>query len=271
MAVLHVEQWGAGPPLLAIHGVTGHARRWERLATEAWPHRRTIAVDLRGHGRSTWMPPWSTEQMVIDVLDTMDAVGLADAAIVGNSYGATVGLHLLAAAPERVRGIAALDPALLQAPEALVGAAEAMIAEDGWATRHDAAVARNVPGADGIHPAVDAELDQHLEQGADGRFRFRHSRPAAITIFGELARPVPPIAIARPVLVLAAERPRIVTPPVSAALRGGLGDLYEEVALDCGHLLYWERFAETAALVEAFLQGIDDTAATGQSSVVFPS
>src|SRR5688572_29790772 len=138
MAVLHVERWGDGPPLLAIHGVTGHARRWERLATEAWPHRHTIAVDLRGHGHSTWLPPWSTEQMVTDVLDTMDAVGLADVAIVGNSYGATVALHVLAAAPERVRCIAALDPALQQAPQPLVDAAEAMIAENGWATRDDA-------------------------------------------------------------------------------------------------------------------------------------
>jgi lipase len=264
MALLHVERWGDGPPLLALHGVTGHARRWERLATEAWPHRHTIAVDLRGHGRSTWLPPWSTEQMVLDVLETMDAVGLADAAIVGNSYGATVALHLLAVAPERVRCIAALDPALQQAPQPLVDAAEAMIAEDGFATREQAAEARNVCGADGVHPAVLAELDHHLERGTDGRFRFRHSRPAAIAIFGELARPVPMIREPRPVLVLAAERPRIVTASVSAGLRAMLGDAYQEVALDCGHLLYWERFDETAALVEAFL-------AADQSRVVFPS
>ena len=169
MAVLHVEHWGhgAGSPLVAIHGVTGHARRWERLATEAWPHRHTMAVDLRGHGRSTWLPPWSTGQMVADVLDTMDALGLEDVAIVGNSYGATVAFHLLAVAPERVRGIAALDPALLQAPEPLADAAEAMVAEDGWITREHAAAARNIRGANGIHPAVLAELDQHLEQGSD--------------------------------------------------------------------------------------------------------
>jgi pimeloyl-ACP methyl ester carboxylesterase len=40
-------------PILAIHGVRSHGRRFRRLAEEAWPDRSTLAVDLREHGDST--------------------------------------------------------------------------------------------------------------------------------------------------------------------------------------------------------------------------
>ena len=75
MSVLNVHELGdpAGPPLLAIHGVRAHGRRFRRLAEEAWPERRTIAVDLRGHGRSTYDAPWSIEQHVADLIETLDA------------------------------------------------------------------------------------------------------------------------------------------------------------------------------------------------------
>jgi pimeloyl-ACP methyl ester carboxylesterase len=31
-----------------------------------------LAVDLRGHGFSTWAPPWSMSQLVDDALDALD-------------------------------------------------------------------------------------------------------------------------------------------------------------------------------------------------------
>ena len=64
MAVLNVHHFGDpdGEPLLAVHGITAHGRRFRRLAEEALPQRRTVAVDLRGHGRSVYDGPWSIPQ-----------------------------------------------------------------------------------------------------------------------------------------------------------------------------------------------------------------
>ncbi len=72
MAVLHLNHYGApdGPPTLAIHGVTAHGERYRRLAQEAFPERRWLAPDLRGHGRSTWDGPWTVERHVADLLET---------------------------------------------------------------------------------------------------------------------------------------------------------------------------------------------------------
>lgn len=40
------------PEVLALHGLTGHGRRWRNLAEQHLPDVRVIAPDLRGHGRS---------------------------------------------------------------------------------------------------------------------------------------------------------------------------------------------------------------------------
>ena len=114
MAVLHTHSFGdpAGVPLLAVHGITAHGGRFRRLAEEAWPHRRTLAPDLRGHGRSTADAPWNVAQLVQDLADTLDAHGVTGPVdVVGHSYGGVVTLAFLAAHPGRVRRLVLLDPA----------------------------------------------------------------------------------------------------------------------------------------------------------------
>ena len=60
---LHAHMFGPenGPPLLLLHGVTGTGTRFRRFAEEELPGVRVIAPDLRGHGDSTWDPPWHVD------------------------------------------------------------------------------------------------------------------------------------------------------------------------------------------------------------------
>jgi lipase len=281
VSVLHVVRYGergdhdgpAAPPLLAVHGVTGHARRWERLATDAWPHRQVVAVDLRGHGFSTWEPPWSLGQAVDDLLDTLDHLGLDVVDLVGHSYGGALGIQLLARAPDRLRRLVLLDPGFDRPRGLMAAEAAGFLAADGWATLDEAIAARSAgwlhvgmsdgtagggladrEGAAGaLHPDVADEIDRHLVEGPDGRFRFRFARAAAVSILGELCLPVPAVTIARPTLLVTATAAGVVTPAVVARLRAELGPALDEATLPCGHMVFWDRFDETAALVERFL------------------
>jgi lipase len=56
--------------LVAIHGVGAHGLRFVRLAA-ALPDWRVIAPDLRGHGRSPLVPPFSVTRHVEDLLPTL--------------------------------------------------------------------------------------------------------------------------------------------------------------------------------------------------------
>lgn len=254
MTALHVHHFGDqnGAPLLAVHGITGHGRRYRRSGDEGWPSRHTIAVDLRGHGRSTSDGPWSIAQHVTDLLDTMDAHGLASVDVLGHSYGGAIALALLARSPERVRRLVLLDPALHTPAESGTANALAAMTFPGFVSPDEAMQAR-LMGNEAIRAAVQEDLDEHLVQGDDGRWRYRFHPPAIITGWGELCSPVPRLAVTPPTLVVAANGAPFVTPEIEADLRAQLGDQLSLVRLDCGHMVYWEDFAGTVAAVNGFL------------------
>ncbi len=254
MTVLHVNELGdpAGSPVLAIHGITAHGLRFRRLAEEAWPGRRTLAVDLRGHGFSTSDGPWSIPQHVADLVDTLDSLGLDRLDVVGHSYGGAIGLALLAHAPDRVARLVMLDPALAQGGEWASGAALATMDHPGWDSVEAATVARNDGLGDEIVPAVVEDIEQHLVLDEDGRYRFRFHRPAVVTGWGEMTYPLPTSISPCPGLLVIAEQAGLVTLQIEAGLAELFGGRLDVERIDCGHMLYWERFDETAAVVARF-------------------
>ena len=256
MAVLNTHSFGdpSGEPLLAVHGVNGHGRRWRRLAEEALPDRHTVAVDLRGHGRSTYDGPWSIPQHVDDLVDTLDSLEWGSVDIVGHSYGGAIGLALLVAAPQHVRRLVMLDPALAQSGEWASQAALGTIEDPGWETVEEATIARNAGLGDEINPGVLEDIAEHLVQGEDGRYRFRFHKPAVVTAWGEVCRPLPGSVPPTPTRLVVADRAGMVTAEIEAGLAALFGDALDVVHLDCGHMVYWEQFDQTAAAVSSFLR-----------------
>jgi pimeloyl-ACP methyl ester carboxylesterase len=51
-ADIHVTEWGAGPPVLLLHGNPDSGVMWEGIAERLAPHYRCIAPDLPGFGHS---------------------------------------------------------------------------------------------------------------------------------------------------------------------------------------------------------------------------
>ncbi len=99
--------YGAGRPVLLLHGGLGHSGNWGyQVPALVRAGYRVVLVDSRGHGRSTRdARPFSYELMASDVLAVMDAVGLDHAAVVGWSDGACIALILGATAPARIAGV----------------------------------------------------------------------------------------------------------------------------------------------------------------------
>jgi lipase len=62
-ADLHVYRYGPDEPIrvLAIHGLTGHGKRWETLATRCLADVAVATPDLIGPGRSSWDAPWTID------------------------------------------------------------------------------------------------------------------------------------------------------------------------------------------------------------------
>jgi lipase len=247
---------GAAIPILAIHGVKGHGRRFRRLAEEAWPERTTIAVDLRGHGASTWDPPWDAATHVADLLETLDAEGVERAAVVGHSFGGCLATHLAATAPDRVARFALLDPAIAMPPARMTSEAEETRRDEGWPTLEAARKARRADRPDHARDVVEEDLAAHLREDPDGRWRLRFSRPAVIVGWSEMARP--PVSLAGfggHGLLLVGGREDYVMPALRSALERDLGSRLTVRTIDVGHMVFWDAFETTAAIVAAFLAG----------------
>ncbi|MEQ8663937.1 MAG: alpha/beta fold hydrolase [Gammaproteobacteria bacterium] len=102
--VLYYEVRGAGVPLLLLHGGFGHTGSWQRQAAAfAAAGFRVIAIDSRGHGRSTLSDtPLGYTRMADDVLGVMDTLGIARAHLVGWSDGGNIGLDIAMRHPGRL-------------------------------------------------------------------------------------------------------------------------------------------------------------------------
>jgi lipase len=256
MSEFHVHQFGPddGEPVLAIHGVTGHGSRFEDLATRGPSDRMVLAPDLRGHGHSSCQPPWTVEQHVEDLIGALDAFSVERADVVGHSFGGCIALHLLAAAPHRVRRLVLLDPAIALSPQTALPMAELLLNDASYASLEELQAARRVGRSASAVPFSDADAADASFVGDDGRWRLRFHRGAAVAAWSEMTREVPLIPVARPTLLVIANDADFVSEDQISALSDQLGDDLTVARMDAGHMLYWDDPETTAQLVGKFLE-----------------
>jgi pimeloyl-ACP methyl ester carboxylesterase len=92
-----------GPPVVLLHGGLANSNYWGNQVPALAEKHQVIVIDSRGHGRSTRSAqPYGYELMASDVLGVMDKLGIKQAAVVGWSDGAIIGLSLAMHHPDRV-------------------------------------------------------------------------------------------------------------------------------------------------------------------------
>jgi lipase len=254
---LHVYRHGPRRPaqILAIHGLTGHGRRWQTLATAHLPEFAVVAPDLIGHGRSSWAAPWNIDANVAALAGLLEAETNEPVLVVGHSFGGAVALTLAATRPDLVAALVLLDPAV-----GLDGGWMRDIADDMFAspdyTDRDEARAEKVNGSWGeVDPEeLDRELAEHLIELPGGRAGWRMSIPAVMSYWSELARPIPVLQSDLPVTLVRAIKtdPPYVTEGLLGSLRGRPD--FTLLEFDCDHMVPQARPTETAAVVRKQLE-----------------
>ena len=254
--LLRLHEWGDrdAPPLVCVHGVQAHGLRFRKLAEERLASRfRVLAPDLRGHGRSSWEPPWSIEQHLDDLLETLAAAGVERATVVGHSFGGRLALELTARGA--VDRSVLLDPAVWVPPPIALERAQGLVRDRSFANEEEALAERRPLSPLAPRELLDEEFRQHLVLSEDGRLRFRYSTAAVIAAYGELAKPPPDWArVQVPTLLVVGADTDVAPAAVVEALRFELGDLLTVVIVPGRHVVLWDAFEETADAIEAFLR-----------------
>jgi pimeloyl-ACP methyl ester carboxylesterase len=112
-ADLHYLEWGdpTAPPLLLLHGGAAHAHWWDHIAPIWAHHSRVIALDLRGHGDSSWVvpPAYEVEDYVADLEEVIVTLDLAPLVLVGHSLGGFIAMAYATSHSAVLRALTVVD------------------------------------------------------------------------------------------------------------------------------------------------------------------
>jgi non-heme chloroperoxidase len=120
---LYIKDWGAGEPVIFVHGWPLNADMWDYQLAHLGAHGlRCIAYDRRGFGRSDqpWMG-YDYDTLADDLADVIDALDVASVSLVGFSMGGgEVARYIARHGGEKVRRavlVAAVTPYLIKTAE----------------------------------------------------------------------------------------------------------------------------------------------------------
>jgi pimeloyl-[acyl-carrier protein] methyl ester esterase len=261
MSALHAEVAGRGRDLVLLHGWGANLRVWDELTRVLARRFRVIAVDLPGHGRSSWDPQATTPAaQAWRVCETLAPL-TTRYSLLGWSLGGQFALDLAAAMPGGIERLV------------LVATTPRFLAAPGWRHGLKAAV------LDGLAARLGADPDRALEEFLQLQVLGERPRTAA-RVLGKLvaalavhgtARPealaydlqrlrdgdlrAQLAAVRAPALVIAGGRDRITRAGAARALAAALPHGRCRTLAHAAHVPFLSHPQQFATLVGAFLQG----------------
>ena len=243
-----LEQPGAGPAVLCVHGYCQSSAYWaptlERLARVG---ARGLAPDLPGFGASAHLPgPYTMEAYADALAALLDARGLDRVALAGSSMGGVVAQHFALRHPARLtRLLLVATGALMGDPAAGLARADAVAAapwDDAAARPVVAGFFRSPP------PAADLARYRQIARGASHQAAVEAARSNATS------RTLDRLAEIRvPTLIVQGRHDRARTPEHGAAMRDRIPGARLEVLERSGHTPQLEEPEAFHALALPFL------------------
>lgn len=103
---MYYATYGAGDPVLFIHGGLGHSDIWANQVADLMKDHLVIVADSRGHGRSSRTEePFGYDLMSSDFVALLDFLKLDKVDLVGWSDGGIIGLDIAMSHPERLTSV----------------------------------------------------------------------------------------------------------------------------------------------------------------------
>jgi len=250
---------GSGAPVQLIHGsgpgVTAWAN-WRLVIPELARNARVIAPDMAGFGYTVSHDPTDTTVggWVRQVVGLLDTLGIARTAIVGNSFGGAIALHVAASHPHRVERLVLMGAVGTSFP-----ITEGLDRVWGYQPSREAMRALLRVFVDDLSRIDDDLVEMRyrasIRDDVQARFAALFPPPRQRWV-DALALPDAALrAIAQPTLVLHGQQDEVIPLAVSERLAAFLPNARLQAFDRCGH---WVQIEQTAAFlreVRAFLFG----------------
>lgn len=244
------ESQGEGAPVLLMHGLGYTREGWGPLRERLARRYRVLSYDNRGIGESEIPPgPYTVEDLASDAVQVLDEAGVDRAHVLGASLGGFAAQVVASDHADRVARLVLVSTSPGGADAYPLPERTLALMAEAPSLPPETALRRFVENALAAGSAI-----------ADEVFAYRQAHPpdpqgwaaqaaagAAWDADGRLAR------IAAPTLVVTGTDDGVVDPRNSTLLAEQIANARLETIDGTGHLIFWERPEEFAALVEEFL------------------
>ena len=109
----HYLDWGKSdnPPILFLHGLAQTCRTWDLVALALSDNYRSITIDQRGHGDSSWSTnqDYSHDTLLDDTIKIIDKLNLDKFILVGFSMGGKTALNYAESNSNKLSALVVVD------------------------------------------------------------------------------------------------------------------------------------------------------------------
>lgn len=262
--IQHTRRGSGAPPIVLVHGFGCARSDWDPQVAHFSHRHETVAVDLGGHGASPGGPEHRRlETHGADVAALMDALDLAPSVIVGHSMGCRVALEAAASRPSRTKAIILVDGSRLGDAGATLWQQRAAALEKLGYEKFVMAAFGQMFGADFDKARARAIMERATARPADicgpllvdiGRYDAEHMDRLLASVS------VPLLAIQTTVTRPDGRRESLKageTSPYLDMLRASVKGARIAVIPGIGHFPTLERPAETNAIMQQFISGLE--------------
>jgi pimeloyl-ACP methyl ester carboxylesterase len=255
----HYLEWGdpGAPPLVLLHGLTGHAHTWDHVARQLAGGYHVLVPDQRGHGDTQHAASYATTDFVDDLEALREAWDLDRFVLVGLSMGAHNAMGYAAGHSDRVSHLVVIDiPPKMDRARAPNWEVISRLAETGH-VRYGSFDEAFVEARAGNATAPDANLAYrtrlNLVEQPDGTLMLKYDPKAPARWQPADLWPVLP-SLAMPALVVRGGLTRVLSQRDAARMVAALPDAELLQIDDSGHSVPTDRPEKLAPLLLDWLQ-----------------
>lgn len=253
MKLPHDER-GDGPAVVLLHAGIADRHMWdEHLEPLAATGHRVVAMDLPGFGDAGLerepVAHW------LDVVETMDALGIERGALVGSSFGGAVALRVAALHPARTTSLALFSAPAIPEPDPSPELLAVWEAEDAAIAAGDVEKAVEEVVAAWVRPEAPGEVRDRIAAMQRGNYE-RHATERGLEQAPDPLEEDPDLvrAIDCPALVAAGELDLVDFRDAVPALAARLPRASTATIPGCGHLAPLEAPTQFRELVADHLK-----------------
>lgn len=229
---MYYATYGAGDPVLLIHGGLGNADIWSAQVADLMTDHLVIVADSRGHGRSTRSAePFGYDLMSADYLALLDYLKIDKVDLVGWSDGGIIGLDIAMTHPER------LDHLFAQAANITTDGVDPAVATDAVFGSYIEWMSKDYARLSPTPDQFDAFVGQISEMWAT-QPNWTDAQVAAITV---------------PTQVVVGQYDEAILPAHSEKIAGLIPGAKLVILPDASHFAMLQAPAEYNAAVRAFI------------------